>query len=231
VTLQSPLTFAIGDVHGCREKLVSLIEHCLEFAQGRPPRFVCLGDYVDRGPDSAGVVAFLMERQRIEPGRFICLRGNHDDMLVTAVDGDGEAHWLTQGGLMTLMSYGADRALDLPDDHVDWFRHLPLLHRDDLRVYVHAGLIPGLPLKQQPAEALMWIREPFLEYGADHGFLVVHGHTPVASRRPDLRANRLNMDTGAVFGGPLSAAAFDDALASPLAFIADDGSVRILASS
>ncbi len=220
------LTFAIGDIHGCSWKLRDLVSCCDGYAGGRSRRFVCLGDYVDRGPDSAGVIWLLMERQSKEPGLFVCLRGNHDDMLTAAADGSGEDHWLTQGGDQTLSSYGVRRAAELPRPHIEWLRQLPLWHRDGRRLYVHAGLIPGLPLEQQPLEALMWIRSPFLDYDGDHGFLVVHGHTPTRDRRPDLRANRLNLDTGAVLGGPLTAAVFCETATAPLAFITDGGDVQ-----
>jgi serine/threonine protein phosphatase 1 len=102
---------------------------------------------------------------------------------------------------------------------------LPLAITDEQRFFVHAGVRPGVALKQQSKNDVLWIREPFLSDPRDHGLYVVHGHTPVRSRRPDVRHNRLNLDTGAYFGGPLTAAAFDDTTTGPIAFITDEGAI------
>ena len=103
--------------------------------------------------------------------------------------------------------------------HVDWLRALPLSYDDGRRFFVHAGVNPGAPLDAQDDFDLLWIREPFLSHGGDYGRLIVHGHTPLADGIPDLRGNRLNLDTGAVFGGPLTAAVFDDAQTEPIGFL------------
>jgi len=217
------LIFAIGDVHGSLRKLQSLIERCERYAGGRPMTFVFLGDYIDRGPQSAGVVGCLLDLQSRMPERVIALKGNHEAMVLGVIDGTIPGHyWLAQGGAETLQSYGASSAGELPDTHIDWLRSLRLSHNDGHRFFVHAGIDPERPLDAQQDADLFWIREPFLSDRRDHGRLIVHGHTPLMTRKPDLRANRLNIDTGAVFGGPLTAAVFGDTEIKPLAFVQVD---------
>lgn len=203
------ITYAIGDIHGCLDKLHELVQHCHADAAGRPSKFVFLGDYIDRGPDSRGVIQFLIELQRERAEQDIFLKGNHEDLLLTAADSDlFEDRWLDNGGIQTLESYGVYSAQDIPGDHLQWLRQLRLFYDDGQRFFVHAGVDPDRPLDQQQEHDLLWIREPFLSSQKDFGRLVVHGHTPLREGVPDLRANRLNLDTGAVFGGPLTAAVF-----------------------
>jgi serine/threonine protein phosphatase 1 len=226
----SPRTYAVGDIHGCDTKLRRLFKVCVEHSENRPVQFIFLGDYIDRGNDSRAVIEWLMSAQAMLPQQLLCLRGNHEDLLVKAVRGtpDDEDQWLMNGGDKTVASYGVERSRDIPEAHRQWMFELPLLFRDERRLYVHAGIVPGVPLQQQPRHALLWIRDEFLSSPADHGFLVVHGHTPLRTGRPDLRRNRLNIDTGACFGGPLTAAVFCDAVAEPLAFLTDAGEVTEL---
>jgi diadenosine tetraphosphatase ApaH/serine/threonine PP2A family protein phosphatase len=127
--------------------------------------------------------------------------------------------WLAQGGLATLGSYGATGVGELPREHVDWLRALRLSYDDGRRFFVHAGIDPQKPLDAQGEDDMLWIREPFLSDARDYGRLIVHGHTPVESDMPDLRSNRLNLDTWAVFGGPLTAAVFAAAQTQPIAFL------------
>jgi serine/threonine protein phosphatase 1 len=217
------LVFAIGDVHGSLRKLRSLIARCERYADGRPMTFIFLGDYIDRGSESAGVVDCVLDLQSRMPERVIALKGNHEAMMLGVIDGDISAnYWLAQGGAETLHSYGASNAGELPERHIDWLRSLRLSHDDGRRFFVHAGIDPEKPLDAQQDTDLFWIREPFLSDRRDHGRLIVHGHTPLMTRKPDLRANRLNIDTGAVFGGPLTAAVFGDMEINPLAFVQVD---------
>jgi serine/threonine protein phosphatase 1 len=217
------ITYAIGDLHGCMDKLSEIVRCCHDDAAGRSMRHVFLGDSVDRGPDSRGVVQFLMDLQRSHADRDIFLKGNHEDLMVTAADSDFfEERWLTNGGIQTLKSYGLTSAAEIPADHVNWLRRLPLFFDDGLRFFVHAGVHPDRPLDRQDDDDLLWIRKPFLTSERDYGRLIVHGHTPIAGGEPDVRTNRLNLDTGAVFGGPLTAAVFDAQQASPKRFLMVD---------
>ena len=217
------LICAVGDIHGSLSKLRTLIARCRQYADGRPMTFVFLGDYIDRGPDSAGVVRCLMDLQSAAPDHVIALKGNHEAMALGVIDGAFRQHdWLVQGGAATLRSYGAERASELPRAHVEWLRSLPLCHDDSRRLFVHAGINPARPLDAQVEHDLLWIREPFLSDRRDFGRLIVHGHTPSETGAPDLRTNRLNLDTGAVFGGPLTAAVFGRSEVKPLAFLQAD---------
>ncbi len=212
--------YAIGDVHGCLDQLQQLIGFCEEDAGPDKSTFIFLGDYIDRGPDSRGVIDLLMDLQKWSPDEVICLKGNHEDLLLASLEGeDAEQHWIANGADATLRSYRAFRAADLPTSHIDWIRSLSLSHDDGQRFFVHAGVHPDRPLDQQRSRDLLGIREPFLSSCKDFGRFIVHGHTPVKSGRPDLHPNRLNLDTGAVYGRPLSAAVFDRYQLAPLKFI------------
>jgi len=217
------LTYAVGDIHGSLHKLRSLVARCEEHANGRPAMFVFLGDYIDRGPDSAGVIRFVIELQSRAQSRVIALKGNHEAIALGVVAGEQpEYYWLEQGGDATLRSYGARTAGEPPETHLRWLRSLPSSYDDGRRFFVHAGIDPDKPLSAQREHDLVWIREPFLSDRRDHGRLIVHGHTPLPRRAPDSRANRLNIDTGAVFGGPLTAAIFADGETAPVAFLQAD---------
>lgn len=221
------ITYAVGDVHGSYTKLRNLLGHCMAHRAQNPYRMVFLGDYVDRGRRSREVVELLIKTQADAPDAIVCLRGNHEDMLVTAAKSAGhdEVRWLLNGGDATIASYGVATAAEIPSEHLAWFAKLPLAIADDRRFYVHAGVMPGVPLQEQSKEHTLWIREPFLSDPTDHGLLVVHGHTPSASRTVELRPNRINLDSGACYGGPLTAAVFDEKMRGPKAFITDDGTV------
>lgn len=219
------VTFAVGDIHGCFDKLAGLFAACDSISAGRPSRFVFLGDYVDRGPDTHKVIDFLIRGQ--ESGRFVCLRGNHEALLTGAAARDRSDRslltWWANGGEQTLDSYGVKDPADIPQDHLAWIERLPLMLQDGERLFVHAGIRPGVPVAEQDESDLIWIREPFLSFEGNHGAFVVHGHTPTRSRLPDLRPNRLNLDTGACLGGPLTAALFSSGEVKPLMFVNETG--------
>ncbi|MDN3568562.1 metallophosphoesterase family protein [Paeniroseomonas aquatica] len=206
--------YAIGDVHGCADRLAALHALIAEDAARWPAArtsLVHLGDYVDRGPDSAGVLAALLGPPPLEGAECVNLLGNHEVMLLDACD--PQAHpgalpfWLENGGAETLASYGADPAdpaavaAVLPE-HLDMLRHCPLSYEAGDYLFVHAGVRPGIPTDRQDPFDLLWIREPFLSFEGDLPQVVVHGHTP--TEIPGVRPHRIGIDTGACFGGALT---------------------------
>jgi calcineurin-like phosphoesterase family protein len=215
------LTYAIGDVHGCVGKLQRLLARCERHADGRPHRLVFVGDYIDRGPDSRGVLTLLMQAQRERPGEVICLRGNHEALMLEAIGTGDPILWFMNGAAQTLASYGIEDPSHVPSQDVDWVAALPVSFDDGLRYFVHAGVDPDRPLDQQRERDQLWIREPFLSSRRDYGRFIVHGHTPQTEGVPDLRPNRVNIDTAAVYGGLLTAAVFTDEAKEPVAFLTD----------
>lgn len=217
--------YAVGDVHGCAERLVRMHEAIARDLSDRPvgdATLVHLGDYVDRGPDAAGVVRRLAGGEGPPVARTVNLMGNHEDMMLAALAGlPGPARelWLLNGGEASLRSWGvpplapaASWAAQIPAGHLAFLRGLALHHRVDEYLFVHAGLRPDRPLAEQEREDLLWIRGPFLAWTGDFRdggdrVVVVHGHTPV--RSPALRPNRIGIDTGAVMGGALSCAVLE----------------------
>jgi len=204
------LTFAIGDIHGCHDKLARLLQECRRYADGRPTKYIFLGDLIDRGPDSRAVVQTVMDLQAHEPENVIALAGNHEELLRASDTSHGLTQWLANGGSDALSSYGVTSPKELPPTHISFLHNLPTHYDDGQRFFVHAGIRPGVPLDRQSRDDLLWIREPFLSSAADHGRIIVHGHTPIRSGKPDIRLNRINLDTGAVFGRALTAAVFVD---------------------
>jgi serine/threonine protein phosphatase 1 len=203
------LTYAIGDIHGRNDLLLDLLERIAEHAGAHPYGLVFLGDYIDRGPDSAGVIQTIRSLQDVASDRVVCLKGNHEAMLVTALeDSNAILWWIKNGGDATLKSFGAETPDDIPADIVQWMKDLPTSHEDSKRYYVHAGFRPGRSFSAQTDMDKIWIREPFLAADYDFGKHVVHGHTPVRTMRPDVRRHRTNLDTAAVFGGVLTAGIF-----------------------
>lgn len=228
--------YAIGDIHGLSDALGALLDLVDEDVARRPAAAVTevfLGDYVDRGPNSAAVVARLLAPAA--PGRRrICLKGNHEDaMLAAFADARRVPQWLTFGGDATLASYGVRGPFEprharaglheaLPTAHYRFLSALPTHAQIGGLYFAHAGIRPEVPLESQDEEDLIWIREDFLDFAGALPAHVVHGHTPVPS--PDHRRWRTNVDTGAVYGGALTAAVFEGA--APVRFLSVPGSLR-----
>jgi len=213
--------YAIGDVHGCLDRLVALHEMIAEDQAERPPQRVTLihlGDYVDRGTDSAQVVDWLINGPPVAADEIINLMGNHEQMMLAAVAGadkDAPDHWLGNGGADSLLSWGIGRTVPpaewasrLPRPHLIFLRDLAISHRIGPYMFVHAGIRPGVPLDKQSRHDMLWIREPFLQSLDDHGAVIVHGHTP--KREPIVLRNRIAIDTGAVLGGALTCVVLED---------------------
>lgn len=230
--MPATITYAIGDIHGCYDQLMRLLVHCKAHSGNRTSKFVFLGDYIDRGPDSKKVVDLLIRAEALSPGQFVCLKGNHEELFnnaaATAASDSQRMTWVQNGGAETMESFDVTNPGDIPERHKIWLSSRPVTFNDGKRLFVHAGIKPGIPLAQQKERDLLWIREPFLSSSIDHGFLIVHGHTPTESGRPDIRNNRVNLDTGACFGRRLTAAAFNDEQIMPFALMNDAGQISEL---
>jgi len=210
--------YAVGDVHGCLDRLIALHDLIADDLRERPADAILihLGDYVDRGRDSAGVVARLAEAPLEMPA--VNLMGNHEQMMLTALaTGEPEATdlWLANGGGDALSSWGVPRsalpqewASYMPRPHLIFLRDLAVRHELGGYLFVHAGIRPGVPLDRQSRHDQIWIREPFLSSNDPFGLVVVHGHTPRPT--PVVRPNRIGIDTGAVMGGVLTCAVLED---------------------
>ena len=211
------VVFAIGDVHGMYDNLNSLllmVSAHVKKVSGRKV-LVFLGDYIDRGPDSKKVIDLIM-KPIAGFDKIVRLKGNHEDMLLHAIDNpqsDIASIWHINGGLDTLRSYIGDKPSKakhfmpqkvIPSNHVEFLRKLPVMYKPKNMNYlfVHAGIMPGVPLKEQRPEVVMWIRDRFLDSTIDHGLVVVHGHTVTDSMSPDVLPNRIGIDTGAYLGAP-----------------------------
>jgi serine/threonine protein phosphatase 1 len=216
----SARTYAIGDVHGRLDLVERAVEEISKHVGDAPFRVIFLGDYVDRGPDSRGVIELLMDLQQRWP--VVCLKGNHEELMLQAIhqpSGGRLRRWLEYGGDHTLASYGLDEDSDLaagiPREHQRWMAGLPRTTGDGHRNYVHAGLKPGTPVHRQNEQTFLWIRERFLQAKAsEFEAHVVHGHTPIWEGKPDpaepeLLEHRTNVDTAAFATGVLSIAVFD----------------------
>lgn len=217
--------YAIGDIHGHLDLLER--QHDLiaaDQARHGAGTVVHVGDLVDRGPNSAGVIEWL-RRGQADGQDWVVLKGNHDRMFALFLT-DPRAQdpglrpdlsWLHPklGGAATLASYGVRNSGDrpvarahaeaveaVPPAHRTWIAGLPVMHRADGLCFVHAGIRPGVPLDQQDETDLVWIRGAFLTDPVSHGPLIVHGHTAIDT--PTHYGNRLNIDSGAAYGGPLS---------------------------
>lgn len=198
--------FAIGDIHGCLEKLRELMDKTgIDYTRDT---LVFIGDYIDRGSFSKEVVDYIL-RLRSKYENIICLLGNHEQMFLRYLEGIDEDLYLSNGGVNTLRSYeillsdnAEKRKSKIPAAHRQFFESLSLYYETDEYIFVHAGLRPGLPLSDQEPHDLLWIRYEFMESGQNFGKTVVFGHTPLMS--PLIDKNKIGIDTGAVYGGKLT---------------------------
>lgn len=232
-TASGDRVYAIGDVHGRADLLRLLIARIDAHERGlpaaAPPHLVLLGDLIDRGPDSAGVLEIAQSLQLSRPNVAVLL-GNHEQVLLDVLGGVTAAlqAWMDFGGEETLASFG----VAMPSGGADprdtiaalreavapataaWLNGLPLSLRSGDYFFCHAGLRPGVPLLRQSREDLLWIRDDFLNSDADHGVVVVHGHSVVHT--VEQRANRIGIDTGAYASNRLTALYLDGATSEVL---------------
>ncbi len=216
------MIYAIGDIHGDIGKLNDLLAQVQEDAAAHSDErheLVFLGDYIDRGNHSHEVIETL--RRGIDGFEAVFIFGNHEEMLLNFVEEPSRFNaetWVLSGGAATLAGYGT-KVHDIgtfgekerihltqviPTEHIEWIQGLSVWHRSGGYVFVHAGIKPGIALEDQRLGDLIWIRREFLESQADHGAVVVHGHT--VCRVPEVHANRIGIDTGCGQGGPLTCA-------------------------
>lgn len=214
--------YAIGDIHG-RADLLQTLHGIIENDMATNPKsantVVYLGDYVDRGPDSAAVIETLSTTAPTGT-ETAYIKGNHDHFMIGFLDGTGDlAHWLMNGGDDTLRSYGIHDVTDaprakqalldvIPEHHLAFLKELSLSHRIGSLYFAHAGVDPRQPLDAQTAEELMWIREPFLDWPSPLDAVVVHGHTP--RPEPEVRPHRIGVDTLAWRSERLTAVALEN---------------------
>lgn len=216
--------YAIGDIHGQRGLFDALIAAIEADDASRAPAattIVLLGDLIDRGPDSAGVLAAARDLAARRDLRILC--GNHEEMFLRCFhDLEILRAFLRYGGRETILSYPLDlaawNAATLEEAQAMMHAAVPAADLDFIRsfedsvligdyCFVHAGIFPGVALEEQSRNDLRWIREPFLSHSGDHGFVVVHGHT--ITDQPVIRSNRIGIDTGAYRSGRLTALALD----------------------
>lgn len=215
--------YAIGDIHGELSKLEELHDrishfHDKHYAGHRHIR-VHLGDYVDRGPQSYGVIEFIKSLSNCDEFQTINLRGNHEVLMANAQERQTQSakkHWLVNGGAETIESYNHPKGQSAIEAHIAWFSNCPTIHRVPERglIFVHAGIDPE-SYPDCDASTHMWTRSaPFFHSEtwtnpALQNKLVIHGHTPTLTDYPDISKDgrRINIDTGACYGGPLSAVA------------------------
>ena len=220
----------MGDVHGrldvLRPLLRDIAKDALTAKTDEPPLLIFLGDYVDRGPESKGVIDLILQMRDWGKFEVRCLKGNHEEALLQFMeDPSFGATWLEHGGGTTLVSYGVQppalrtdaegwvRARDelvglLPAEHLAFYRELELMIVVGDYAFVHAGVRPGVPLETQAERDLLWIRFEFLDERGRFAKVIVHGHTPM--EEPQLTPTRLGVDTGAYATGVLTAVRLED---------------------
>jgi serine/threonine protein phosphatase 1 len=215
--------YAVGDIHGRADLLSEIIERIDDDVRRRPIAHIVevyLGDYVDRGPSSRTVIDLLAVR--LVANHAICLRGNHEAVMEGFFQDPAILpYWQQLGGMQTLASYGVEprNGTETADDlHRSFLGVFPRAHELFMQclrhqfscgdfMFVHAGIRPDIPIDQQKPDDLIWIRDEFLDSTQDHGRVIVHGHTPV--QHPDIRHNRINIDTGAWKTGTLTCIAIE----------------------
>lgn len=222
------LTYAIADLHGRFDLLTAAFDDIFKDSIlrniGEKFKIVTMGDYVDRGPQSRRIIEHLMAAQAAG-APLICLKGNHEDMMVETLRRPLHPHWwISNGGGATLISYGHERSGDyhpevVPAEHIDWLNDLPLMHVDEHRVFVHAGVDRFKPLDQQDPQVVLWKLYDNGDEGGHDGRHVVHGHHQFENG-PVERVGRTDLDTFAWYTGRLVVGVFDDDIAGgPIDYI------------
>ncbi len=205
------MIFAVGDIHGCVDELRRLLD---ELPITPEATVLFLGDYIDRGPNGRGVIDTILELS--ERCQVVTLMGNHEAMLIEFLNDSSSpaaAGYIFNGGSSTLASYSDEHGeYEIPQAHYDFLRGLRICHETSDHLFVHAG-VPDIPIDQldpsRHGRDMLWLRQSFLNSEFQWAKVIVHGHTPVGS--VTIGGNRINLDTGCVFGGQLSCLALPDA--------------------
>ncbi len=195
--------FAIGDIHGCFDKLQALMDK-IDIDSGSDT-LIFIGDYIDRGKSSFEVVQYLIDlREHFQ--HIVFLKGNHEEMLEKYMSGFDKLTYLVNGGQQALDSYMSNcrqpNGPQIPREHLDFYGSLKLFYQTDDYIFVHAGLKNKVPLEMQNSEDLLWIRSKFIKSDYNFGKQVIFGHTPLPE--PLVQPNKIGIDTGAVYGGKLT---------------------------
>lgn len=198
--------FAIGDIHGCFDKLRRLMRK-IPYDPSNDT-LIFIGDYIDRAGGGPDVVDYVLELKG-KSSKVICLCGNHESMLLRYLDGIDEELYLANGGQATLSAYGLSpsdglrkRKAKIPAHHLRFFESLLPYYETRDYIFVHGGLAPGIALAHQSTRDMLWVRQEFIESDDDFGKRVIFGHTHMPE--PLIMANKIGIDTGAVYGGRLS---------------------------
>lgn len=195
--------FAVGDIHGCYDKLRALMD--LIPIKMDQDQLLFIGDYIDRGPGSIEVLNYLIDLKKRTPG-IIFLKGNHEDMLQNYLDGNDRFTYLLNSGQQTLDAYlnhqDASADYPVPSAHLEFLSTLRLYYQTEDYIFVHAGMRKKVPLELQKETDLLWIRDEFIYSDYDFGKRVVFGHTPF--KEPLVQTNKIGIDTGAVYGNRLT---------------------------
>ena len=212
------LHYAVGDIHGRDDLLEKMHARILADHRKRhgdaAATIVYVGDYIDRGPDGVAVIDRLM--RGLDGFDLVCLKGNHEAMMLSCTETKDHRvwlNWLSNGGDTIIRKLGLDIRFGKFDpqqlveglgaERMAWLQALPVHHKTPDYLFVHAGIAPGVPIEEQKEKDLLWIRGAFLNSDVDHGVVVVHGHTP--AEEPEIRPNRVGIDTGAFLTGRLTA--------------------------
>lgn len=192
-------TFVVGDIHGCLDPLRRLMEK-IDWDPAMDS-MIFVGDYIDRGENSKEVVDFMLDLIRDSPN-IECLMGNHESMFLEYMSGRNRDLYFMNGGLCTIKSYSRNKGFFVPEDHLNFYGSLKMYIELERHIVVHAGFRPGRAFKEQDAQDMLWIRDPFIYSDHDFGKQVIFGHTPF--EKPLIEKNKIGIDTGAVYGGSLT---------------------------
>jgi len=202
-SMKEERVFIIGDIHGCLDMLKRLMDKLVW--RPKKDKLIFLGDYIDRGENSKGVVDYIVALTKVSP-HVECLLGNHEAMFLDYIFNINRKLYLINGGMTTLKSYGSGHPGEveilLPPDHSSFYRSLKSFIELDDYLVVHAGFRPGVEIEAQSQEDMIWIRDAFISSHYDFGKKVIFGHTPF--NHPLIMKNKIGLDTGAAYGNRLT---------------------------